>query len=491
MAEKILSIFISPPIAFARLGSSSVPQDAYSWVRSSDPRSDGETTIEPSWSLRVSLDGSIEAFKPTEISFVDNSGNVRPVAPFFEFWARVGEPGGATREVPLTQALLTQHSAGLKVSVEAHNLKAARRTRNPNLGFGTQQPVTISASTHAPTALLGSSPRSATTPMVPRDRNIPLGSVQITQSMPQPADVPVAEVNLATIRLRLTPAKGLFYGPPSTIGTGVGPEQGFLSSDAGWANAEIDSPVQPSDTYAGAENADGRSRGIVDDTCEVRFEATLTLAGGAQSLTARATAFVGPPDFAPDRRPFLSVADELNDRMQDAADRNAQTMGADRDAWVEDLFERIYETVSLLNVDRYQGLAITLPPDQLRAVDLDQGQRLPNNIAMGGRDPIRDEDYSIAPATTNNPLPLSEHAKTRHRALSDLQNLKLLVALQPNSAAISDPAGVSGRGERGTGGGTKEFCFHKHAHAALHAQFEQRSADPFGLAVRAAHEMGR
>jgi len=118
--------------------------------------------------------------------------------------------------------------------------------------------------------------------------------------------------------------------------------------------------------------------------------------------------------------------------MQDAADRNTQTMGADRDAWVEDLFERIYETVSLLNVDRYQSLAITLPPDQLRAVDLDQGQRLPNNIAMGGRDAIRDEDYSIAPATPNNPLPLSEHAKTRHRALSDLQNLKLLVALQPN-----------------------------------------------------------
>src|SRR5262245_29299534 len=127
MAEEILSIFISPPIAFARLGRSSVPQDAYGWVRSSDPRSDGETTIEPSWSLRVSLDGSIEAFKPTEISFVDNSGNVRPVAPFFEFWARVGEPGGAIRELPLTQALLTQHRADLQIRVDAHNLKAARR----------------------------------------------------------------------------------------------------------------------------------------------------------------------------------------------------------------------------------------------------------------------------------------------------------------------------------------------------------------------------
>ena len=234
MAEEILSIFISPPIAFARLGSSSVPQDAYSWVRSSDPRSDGETTIEPSWSLRVSRDGPIEAFKPTEISFVDNSGNVRPVAPFFEFWARVGEPGGATREVPLTKALLTRHNAelaDLKVTVDAQNLKAARRTRNPKLGFGTYPPVTITAGAHDPTALLGSSPPSATTPMVtpmvPRDRNIRLGSVQMTQSMSQPGDVPESEVNLATIRLRLTPAKGSFLRSPVDDRHGCWPRARF------------------------------------------------------------------------------------------------------------------------------------------------------------------------------------------------------------------------------------------------------------------------
>ena len=53
MADVIQSIFIDPPIAIARLGGSTVPQDAYLWVESPDPRSDGETTIVPTWSLDI------------------------------------------------------------------------------------------------------------------------------------------------------------------------------------------------------------------------------------------------------------------------------------------------------------------------------------------------------------------------------------------------------------------------------------------------------
>ena len=79
----------------------------------------------------------------------------------------------------------------------------------------------------------------------------------------------------------------------------------------------------------------------------------------AAPLTAHSSVFVAPPDFAPDRRPFLSLADELNDR---SAARAGPPNGEQLDDWVEDLFERIYETVSMMNVDFWRarrGLAPT------------------------------------------------------------------------------------------------------------------------------------
>jgi hypothetical protein len=182
----------------------------------------------------------------------------------------------------------------------------------------------------------------------------------------------------------------------------------------------------------------GPSLGVVDDTCEVHFDVALELGAGVD-LTARAVAFVAPPDFAPDRRPFLSVADELNDRDGLSAARNAALTGADLSAWVEDLFERIYETVSLFNVDVYRAQRAAtrqppnweptaLPADKLQADDLDQGNRAEPTRAMGGRDALRSPLYRLEAATPNDLLPLSQHARMRHRALSDIQNLVALVA---------------------------------------------------------------
>ncbi|WP_156045364.1 MULTISPECIES: hypothetical protein [Actinomycetes] len=42
---------------------------------------------------------------------------------------------------------------------------------------------------------------------------------------------------------------------------------------------------------------------------------------------------VGPPHFAPDRRPFLSLADEINDREDDPT-RDAALTPQELDAWV-------------------------------------------------------------------------------------------------------------------------------------------------------------
>jgi hypothetical protein len=47
MAEILQAIFITPPIAIARLGGGTTPQDAFRWMDTPNPRGEGETTIAP------------------------------------------------------------------------------------------------------------------------------------------------------------------------------------------------------------------------------------------------------------------------------------------------------------------------------------------------------------------------------------------------------------------------------------------------------------
>ena len=458
MADSIQAIFVTPGLAFARLGGSSTPQSAYDWIDTRAPRADGETSIAPAWTIAVQPDGSAAPFMPDQVTFRDGD-LIRPVAPFYEIWARVGETGSAPatwRAVPLTPALLQANGlalAALRMKVTARNLKAARRTGNPQLAFGTFPPLTIGANDTSRVAILGTSPTTAPTPMVPAGRSIPLGSVQMLRSIPQPSgEAWSSAVNVETIRFRYTSATGLFYGPPEAAqaipqngrpAPAVRPENAFLNPNAGWRGASTIGLVEPGDTYdvinqrrnpnpqqgAGV----GPSLGVVDDTCEVHFDISLQRGAALPTLTAKSVAFVGPPDFAPDRRPFLSTADELNDREADAAARNQALGDADLDRWVGDIFERIYETVSLLNVDLYRRQrAAGLPPAKQRTNDIDAGARDRPTSAMGGRDALRNQLYKLPPPNDQEPLPLSEHARMRHRALSDLQNLIELVSLDPN-----------------------------------------------------------
>jgi len=278
--------------------------------------------------------------------------------------------------------------------------------------------------------------------------------VQFLRSRPQPTnEIWSSAVNVETIRFRYTPAAGLFYGPPEAAravlqngrpAPAVRPENAFLDPNAGWRGTSTSRLVEPGDTYdvinqrsTRDPNAPspgfGPSLGVVDDTCEVHFEVSLQRGAALQALIAKAVAFVGPPDFAPDRRPFLSTADELNDRDGDARARNAAVDDADLDRWVADLFQRVYETVSLLNVDSYRrSRAAALPPEKLKPRDIDAAARSNPTQAMGGRDALRNPLYRLAAPTTDDPLPLSEHARMRHRAMSDLQNLIELVSLDAN-----------------------------------------------------------
>lgn len=455
---QIRSIYITPSFAVARLGSSTTPVESYQWVHAQEPRYDGETTVVPDWSLAIDPDGTIRPYLPPTIAFRDGA-RIRPVAPFFEVWARVSETpdAEATSEVPLTPALLSELGltlAEVQVKVSAFNRKAAFRMSNPDLVFGTFPAVAVAADENARVPLTGVSPPGAATPMIPPGRSIPLGFLQWLRSRPQPLNEAWSDaVDVEVLRFRFWPPAGAFYGPPAAgqaapvqgrPEAAVPADNAFLDPAAGWFNGVTGDNVLPGDTYDVIDQTivsrppdfpPGVSLGVVDDTCEVHFDLSLQLGDGA--ITARAVAFVAPPDFAPDRRPFLSVADELNDRSADAAARNAAMDDGELDQWIEDLFERVYETASLLNVDLLsmhpqRNRAVQLPADAQRPDDLDTGVRPRSDFAMGGRDAHRNPLYKIDAVAEARPLPLSEHARMRHRALSDLQNLVSLLATNPN-----------------------------------------------------------
>jgi hypothetical protein len=454
MAARLQAIFIDPPIAVARLGGSSTAMDSFRWVDSRDPHL--QTVISADWSLDVDSNGFVSPRMPDSLTFRDG-GLIRPVAPFFELWGLNGEDGSDPAtwvQIPLTSDLLNSLGGTFLLTVDARNSKAARRARNPNLAFGTFPPITITSDNHSPMALVGVSPPGLVRPMIPRDsRGILLGSVQLLRSRPQPAEgaVPWAStVRVDVLRFRFTPAKGEFYGPVAIDGerfegrfresrSGIKAENAFLDRGAGWVGTRQTPWVEPADTFDGTENGRDRSPlggpsvGIVDDTCSAVFTITLNLPN-RQPLTARACGFVSPPDFAPDRRPFLSLADELNDR---SARILSQSEPAEMDAWVRDLFERIYETVSLFNLDFWRlERAVTIPDDgRLNRPIAEDAVRQPE-LAMGGLDKLRDSNQPIREQpSTNVPLPLTERARQRHRELAELESLRVLVQQQPQRLA--------------------------------------------------------
>ncbi|HEX8355488.1 MAG TPA: hypothetical protein VF611_21450, partial [Pyrinomonadaceae bacterium] len=463
MAETIQSLFITPPIAIARLGGSTTPQVAFKWVESPNPRSSGETTVAPDWSLTVQADGTVEPVNPENVVLQFRDGAlIRPVCPFFEVWALLGDSTSdpsTWHEEPLTPALLAAHGAtsdDLVFQVNAQNWKASRRTHNPALQFGTFPSLQVRASDNSPALILAVSPPDldGQSRMIPPGRSIPFGSFQVMKSRPQPAEGSTdwpKELNVEVIRFRFTPAQGHMYGPPQTAQPvtidgrsfiPVDASRAFLNPDAGWVGFDgrdgtPNAPDAPWDTYDGAEATDRMSVGVVDDTCEARIEASLRLPGpDGRTLTTAANVFVAPPDFAPDRRPFLSLADELNDRAGDGAERTAAMTTAERDAWVQDLFERVYETASLFNIDfwrRVRGIRQLPNSEQVPPIPNDR-TRDPVR-AMGGRDRLRNRLFPLQPETQNVRLPLTKHALMRHRVLSDLENLRAFIAQNPGRLA--------------------------------------------------------
>jgi hypothetical protein len=357
-------LFFRPPLAIARLGGSPTPVEAFLWDEDPSRYGAGRTAIAPALSFDIDAHDVPRPYMPAVVHFTDEHG-IRPAAPFFELWATVDRDGTPTEE-PVTLKLLDELGAGLgrvTYDLELANRKAARRSGDAANAFAASARRNAANTGRVP-LLASSDAAPGTEPLVFREQPIPLGALWVLR--------PVAAfeegVDLSVLRVRFVPPKGLVYGPPSateapdpTTGRNheiVTPENRILNQAASWCSYDgsyryFDNP-EPADTYDGADvdqSIDAnQSLGVVDDTSDGILRARLVL--GEREHVATARLVVAPPDYAPDRRFFLTLADDLCDReLPPIADPTADE--------VADLFQRVYETMSLQNVDYTRDRALT------------------------------------------------------------------------------------------------------------------------------------
>jgi len=428
----IEQILFLPPMAVARLGGSITPLDSFTWVEDPSQHGAGETVIQPAISLEIQTDGSARPFLPAAIQFRD--GNLlRPVAPFFELWAKVKDKDDP---VPLTGALLQSSGgsvSGVTYTVTAANRKAARRTGDDSCAFSAQ--IQVIGNDHNRHTLQASS--MGTQALVSPDQPIPLGQFQVIR----PKAATAMGVDLDQLRVRFTPAEGKVYGPPgATSDTDpetnrqhemVPPANRILNADSPWigydAGDSFNNP-QPSDTYDGADRSDARSFGVVDDTCDAVIEAVVV--AGGRRLRASARLFSAPPDFAPDRRPFFSMADELIDR--DPPTVEPQEEVGDSLKRLADLFQRVFETVGLANVDAMRQRSVG--GGQAGGTANDSPRTNDRSMTPQDQPYYRTDQQDIPAPNPAARVPFHDTGVNLHGPLADADDLALF--LRTNSAYV-------------------------------------------------------
>jgi hypothetical protein len=449
---QISEIFFAPPMACARLGASPAPLECFEWADDPSAYGAGRTVILPDITLDVTEDGSVLPYLPSNIRFKDGA-LMRPVAPFFELWANVADEENPQQ--PLTRKLLEDAGGtldGVSYSISVANLKAARRTGDAACSFIAQ--AEFNGNDHVPRTLWASSPHNpGVQPLVFPDRPIALGQFQVirpaapTRLSPEESLSPMEMgVDLGVLRVRFTPAKGEVYGPPETVWgyapttrrahVIVKPENRILNPEAAWMCYNADykhfKNPEPFDTYDGADvnpNALNRSWGVVDDTCDGIISASVVIHG--RRFTATARVFSGPPDFAPDRRPFLSLADDLADRdlpLSDNVDgQAAQNM-------IADLFCRSLETSGLCNIDSNRGFALFINTQLMKVSGASRSLPATNQDSMTDKDkPF----YGQNPGSGNlpakkTPIPLTDLVKSKHEPLAQVDALIAFIREQPD-----------------------------------------------------------
>jgi hypothetical protein len=344
----ITEIRVLPPLVIARLGSSPEPLENYDLELPKDAI--GFRRIVPAETLYIGGDGSISrASVPPKIVFRDGD-RIRPVAPFFELFARVD-----VDLVPLTTAILEENglsAVDVKWSVKAGNLKVFRRTgKDEDRVYADAGPF----SDHDVHALQGECTNFVA------GAKLPLGSfryIKPTREFPE-------------IRLRFTPAEGRVYGASTKrrqldlAGNVIEKDDPVISTDRviydasrgtwrGYADPGAPTDTNPGQIYAGFQNKDGawESWGYLDDECDGMVVAELK--AGQETLRAYAHFGAGPPTFAPDGLPIRTVGDELEQALLGSEVTQAEaTLEA-----AEGILRRAFETVRLLNTAVMNGNTI-------------------------------------------------------------------------------------------------------------------------------------
>ncbi len=484
--DTIQEIFFLPPMAVARLGPGETPLESYEWQQDMDAHGNNKTVIRSNITLREIEDGSVTAYlpDPDTIRFRDEGGALRPVAPFFELWARMHDAEtGEEYETPVTLDLLDDQGLSLqnvRYSVTVGNTKAERRTGDAACGFRAR--VEIAGQDFTPKPLLAFSPyTSEQQPMVYEHNPIPLGSIRVMHPV-QGHDEPVERefIDRSILRLRFMPPKGEVYGPPdaaygpATLAVPgyqndppkseygriheIVPEQNrILNPDTPWSkwimmSGTSDDP-EPHDSYDGARVGNDQSWGVADDTSDGVIEATLAVRG--ERLTARATIMTGPPDFAPDARPFYSLEDDLADRDLSLISVTEENYTQAKDE-VVDIFRRAFETNSLINLDdiRAQGLKDNAKLQAKTGISPTPG--LPSTDAKSmteedARPPdkidelIRPQPISVfSNSVPNDRLPYTVAMKFVHEQLIDEANLLDFLRRRPDfvKTLLRPPYGI-------------------------------------------------
>ncbi|KUJ73470.1 hypothetical protein AVO45_15435 [Ruegeria marisrubri] len=472
--DTIREIFFLPPMAVARLGPGKTPLESYEWQQDLDAHGNNKTVIRSNVTLRENEDGSVSAYlpDPKKIRFRDEgTGALRPVAPFFELWARMHDARtGEEYETPVTLDLLEEQGLSLRhirYDVTVGNQKAARRTGDAACGFRAR--TEFAGDDFSRKALLAFSPHtSQQQPLVYEHNPIPLGTVRAVRPVRPDSDEAKPLADPSTLRLRFTPPAGEVYGPPDTafgpatlavpgykndppkseygrIHEIVPPQNRILNPDTPWSKwimmTGIHDDPEPHDSYDGARVGNDQSWGVVDDTSDGVIEATLSV--GGERLIARARIFTGPPDFAPDCRPFYSLEDDLADRdlsLVSVTDDNY----LDAKAEVVDIFRRAFETNSLINLDdiRAQGLKDNASLQAQTKIAPTPGLPSTDAASMTEKDAvkpdkipdlIRPQPVSVfSNSVPNDRLPYTVAVKFVHEQLIDEENLLDFLRRRPD-----------------------------------------------------------
>lgn len=391
-------LFLYPPLAFARVGPSPTPCDAFTWGPNDlRPRGTGKTTVQPAETLRVAADGTVTSSVPDRVRFKDASG-LRPVCPFFELhgsWELDGQRG----EGPITPEVLATFdlsAADLRWEVRVGNLKAFHLTQVDGDRI-TASVEDLAGDDNDVHPLAGLSPTGAEQPLVRADARVLLGSVQLTR--------PTTE--FPEFRLRFSPASGAVYGPTNLAARPdryeLPAERLVLNPDATWCRhrfAGSDPRTAPGGLFAGVQT--GMSLGLVDDVCDGIVRCSLP---GVAAAAARIVA--GPPDYAPDRRPFTSLADGLADRVKrsEVADPGYLAEIDRTTAEMRDLFERVLETMGNINLDA-------------------QNNRV--------REPNGTSAFPRLESLSDRPLPLTELGRQQHRRFVALEVIEDMLREEPD-----------------------------------------------------------